>query len=57
MTNEERIKSLSTEELAREISGNCWSCDGCLIVDFCDRNGTVDCEEVWKQWLKSEAEE
>lgn len=50
MTNEEKIKSLSTEELADFICGLAY-CNCCPI---CCSGG---CEYSWEQWLKSEAEE
>lgn len=54
MTNEERIKSLSTEELADELY-DIIHCTECPISDLC--TGTTACRETWKQWLKSEVEE
>ena len=55
MTNEERIKSLSTEELAKKI----WlylNCVDCPIKSKCF-SSKKKCVEVWEQWLKSEVEE
>lgn len=54
MTNEERIKSLSTEELADEFRkiSTCWACP---LLNIC--SSAKSCREKWKQWLKSEVEE
>lgn len=55
MTNEERIKSLSTEELAKKI----WlylNCADCPIKAKCFTS-KKKCVEVWEQWLNSEVEE
>lgn len=49
MTNEERIKSLSTEELAGFIA-NIADCVFCNKPIKCDGN----CKAAWEQWLKSE---
>ena len=51
MTNEERIKSLSTEELADELY-DITHCAVCPISDLC--TDPMACKETWKQWLKSE---
>lgn len=50
MTNEERIKSLSTEELARFIA-DIADCALCNNPIKCEGN----CKAAWEQWLKSEA--
>lgn len=49
MTNEERIKSLSTEELAGFIAAIA-SCGLCNISIKCGGF----CKLAWEQWLKSE---
>lgn len=52
MTNEEKIKSLSTEKLAWFISdiADCRICNHGI-------NCEGKCQAAWEQWLKSEAEE
>lgn len=52
MTNEERIKSLSTEELAGFIA-NIEDCRICNNPINCEGN----CKLAWEQWLKSEVKE
>lgn len=52
MTNEERIKSLSTEELAGFIAAIA-SCGLCNIPIACEGY----CKLAWGQWLKREAKE
>lgn len=57
MTNEEKIKSLSTEELADMLGSLSTDCEECLIRKFCaDNCSTIKCETVWKQGLKSEVQ-
>lgn len=54
MTNEEKLKSLSTKEFARKI----WlymSCRDCPIKAKCYENNRT-CAKTWEQWLKSEVE-
>lgn len=51
MTNEEKIKSLSTEELAGFIA-DIADCRICNNPINCDGN----CKAAWEQWLKSEVE-
>lgn len=50
MTNFEKLKNMSAEELADFICGLVY-CDYCPI---CCSGG---CKYSWEQWLKSEAEE
>jgi hypothetical protein len=50
MTNFEKIKNMSVEELANFICGLTY-CDYCPI---CCRGG---CEHSWERWLESEAED
>lgn len=51
MTNEEKLKNLSTEELARFIAdiADCGTCNNPIK---CHGN----CKVAWEQWLKSEVE-
>lgn len=49
MTNEEKIKSLSTEELAGFIA-DIADCALCNNPIKCEGN----CKVAWEQWLKSE---
>lgn len=53
MTNEEKIKSLSTEELADALY-DITHCEVCPISDLCT---AMACRETWEKWLKSDVEE
>lgn len=55
MTNEEKLKSLSTEELAEKLNES-FACDRCPINDLCECIVGGDCTKVWIEWLKSEVE-
>lgn len=66
MTNFEKIKNMSVEELADKISWLINDCDECPICKFCKsaylRNNYKiqdfdTCSGTWKQWFKSEVEE
>lgn len=52
MTNEEKLKSLSTEELARFIAdiADCGTCNNPIKCEG-------KCKVAWEQWLKSEVED
>lgn len=49
MTNEEKIKSLSTKKLAEYLAGlvDCYGCH----INCCKKT----CKNAWIDWLKSEA--
>ena len=58
MTNYERIKGMSVEEmavlLADEIPhGDCYGCHGCHDVEPPYRLDNA-CQEVWLKWLEQE---
>lgn len=62
MTNFERIKNMSVEELAKGLDRLSIDCKECPICEFCDNirsevRRVPFCKTVWKQWLKSEVEE
>lgn len=63
MTNEEKLKSLSTEEWADIMSNAVKDCSDCPIYKFCtlsNYNHTFyfdTCPDTWKKWFKSEVEE
>lgn len=52
MTNYEKIKSLSLDEMAEEICNTHTDCFECAFKDNC----VAECDGVWK-WLVSEATE
>lgn len=54
MTNEEKLKSLSTKELARKIR-QYMECIYCPIKSKCYESGKT-CVDAWEIWLKSEVE-
>lgn len=63
MTNFEKIKNMSVEELADTMANELIDCDSCPIREFhtlCN-NDTSDefesCADIWKKWFKSEVEE
>lgn len=56
MTNFERIKNMSVEELAQLFSEHITICGSCPIKEKCYPPG-VNYTEAWEQWLKREVEE
>lgn len=64
MTNEDKLKSLSTGELAEKFSKMIGTCAQCQIESFCSKlsrevkfSEKAFCLKMWEQWLKSEAED
>ena len=66
MTNFEKIKNMSIEELAHTLDVEISDCDMCPIYRFCKLADLRDdykiqdfdtCLGTWVQWLKSEVEE
>ena len=55
MTNYDRIKSMSVEEMAEYLSDH-WSCVDCAFEKDCDDN-YISCHKNIKQWLEQEVEE
>ena len=58
MTNYDRIKSMSVEEMAEYLSDH-WSCIGCAFEKVCDDNlyRYISCHKNIKQWLEQEVRE
>lgn len=58
MTNYDRIKQMSVEEMAEYLSDH-WSCIGCAFEKVCDDNlyRYINCHKNIKQWLEQEVEE
>ncbi len=54
MTNFERIKNMSVEEMAAQIIETGLGCEYCKYDDYTCSN---DCEFGVKKWLESEAED
>lgn len=55
LTNADKIRSMSDEELAELFAND--NCCYCRIHDFCFDNGcAINCEDVWLDWLRQEAE-
>lgn len=65
MTNEEKIKAMSTEELARFLDKYISLCDECPAHQICQDEkvtpilveGEFSCAKRIKMWLKQEAKE
>ena len=57
MTNFEKIKNMSIEELTAAISYEMENCIRCPLFDLCSEDTDLDCSGMWEQWLKSEVEE
>jgi hypothetical protein len=54
-TKADCIRAMSDEELAELFSND--NCGYCRIHDFCFAKGCqVNCEDVWLDWLKQEAD-
>ena len=57
MTNYERIKNMSVEEMAEYFSKRKKDCLGCEIFDFCRSDSERICTESFFDWLNEEAEQ
>lgn len=60
MTNFEKIKNMSVEELADTMNVIITNCYKCPIWKFCEKNNYRDCRTcraTCKKWLESEVEE
>lgn len=56
MTNFEKIKNMSVDELAKKLNKS-FACDPCPIEEFCNKHNStpdLDCTGIWVEWLKSE---
>lgn len=54
-SNADRFRAMSDEELVEIFANN--DCGYCRIHDFCFAKGSaINCEDVWLDWLKLEAE-
>lgn len=55
ITNADRIRSMTNKDLAELFAND--NCGYCRIHDFCFAKGcAINCEDVWLDWLKEEAE-
>ena len=63
MTNFEKIKSMSLDEIAYTLSLEIRDCYCCPIYEFCkihingDSHKFNTCVSMWEKWFKSEVEE
>jgi len=62
MTNGDKIRQLSDEELARVIGYAIYGCNSCAAVFACYGNDPItgiakNCVRVWEDWLKQEAKD
>ena len=61
MTNADRIRAMTDEELMEFLEHDCWS------IDYCKKDAPIDqetkecllpsCKQCWLEWLKQEADE
>ena len=59
MTNFEKIKNMSLEELAHTMNDVITNCYKCPIRKFCymDDSRPTNCTGEWKKWFENEVEE
>lgn len=57
MTNYEKMKAMTVEEMAHKMANQCYGCGRCPAIKCCDINDTLSCEETYEKWLESEVEE
>lgn len=65
MTNEQKIKSMSTEELAKLLDKYIYRCEECPAPQICQdekfapilAEGEFSCAKIIKIWLKAEADD
>ena len=57
MTNFEKIKQMSVEEMTDMFYSIIPSCDNCYIIDLCRDANILDCKRVVQKWLESEVSE
>lgn len=60
MTNSDKIRSMTDEELAKLFDSMIITCEGCVPCSrYCPSFGSTErtCEEAWLLWLKEGAEE
>lgn len=57
MTNYEKIKAMSVEEMAEFINTDADDCINCPAFVFCDTVSDGSCHAIIEKWLESEAEE
>ena len=59
MTNYEKIKNMSVEEMADYIAEKIEFCDGCFLpADLCRKYlKEARCNKAWLEWLNQEAKE
>ena len=57
MTNYEKIKAMSVEEMAIFLYRNVADCEMCPAMKSCKASSELTCKERLLEWLKSEVEE
>ena len=57
MTNYEKIKAMSVEEMAEWLDCIPTGCKFCPAREICEITIALDCTMTFKQWLESEVEE
>lgn len=56
MTNYERIKAMSVDEMAVFLIDNEHDCQQCRFIEQCVSDWVISCEKRFKDWLLSESE-
>lgn len=57
MTNYDRIKQMSIEEMATMLENSCFDCSYCLACNFCNESFKDEkCSDIVKKWLEQEVE-
>ena len=56
MTNFEKIKAMSVEEMVIFLYQNVADCDMCPATKSCEASTELSCKERILEWLESEAE-
>ena len=58
MTNYDRIKQMSIEEMATMLDNFRLDCSYCPACDFCNKSfKDEECRDIVKKWLEQEVEE
>jgi hypothetical protein len=56
MTNADKLRAMTDEEMANEFSGQCPAVFGGYRMSGEDCAGFESCQECWIDWLKQEVE-
>lgn len=56
MTNADKIRQMTDEELAKMFDKMIQDCEYCHLYESCIGNVDVPCKSMYLKWLKQEAE-